>query len=93
MHRAYQTLVSLLKLLFFFATSFCIAVSRFADVWSEADWQFLILVIKASSKTAELYVCSGWTDLTRSIITIIALPLTPIVILACGWAVRKENKP
>jgi len=29
----------------------------------------------------------------RSIITIIALPMTPITILACAWALRKENRP
>jgi ABC-type transport system involved in cytochrome bd biosynthesis fused ATPase/permease subunit len=43
--------------------------------------QFLILVVSAKNNTAEF------------VITIIAMPLTPIVILACGYAVRKENKP
>ncbi|ODN94677.1 hypothetical protein L198_04818 [Cryptococcus wingfieldii CBS 7118] len=66
MLRAYQTLVSLLKLMLFFATAFCIA--------------YLILITAWDSKKAEF------------IVTVIALPLLFILVLACGWALREENK-
>ncbi|ORX40555.1 hypothetical protein BD324DRAFT_7537 [Kockovaella imperatae] len=65
-HREYQSLISLLKLLFFFATAFCIA--------------YLVLVATETSMTAEF------------VVTIIAIVLVPFVMLACGWALRKENK-
>ncbi|ODN99012.1 hypothetical protein I350_07164 [Cryptococcus amylolentus CBS 6273] len=66
MLRAYQTLVSLLKLMLFFATAFCIA--------------YLILITAWDSKKAEF------------IVTVIALPPLFILVLACGWALREENK-
>ncbi|RSH79858.1 uncharacterized protein EHS24_009521 [Apiotrichum porosum] len=67
MHRHYQTLVSLLKLVTFFATAFCIA--------------YLILVTSIHQNRAEF------------IITIVALPLSMLILLLCGWALRHENTP
>ncbi|RXK35896.1 hypothetical protein M231_06816 [Tremella mesenterica] len=68
MHREYQTLISLLKLLLFFAMAFCIA--------------YLILDTRGIHRNTPEFV-----------LTIIALPVVPILMLACGWALRAENKP
>lgn len=84
-HREYQTLVSLLKLLFFFSLAFCLAVSSLAHQGPRLSADMAVPHPRRLS--------SPKNNTAEFVITIIAMPLTPIVILACGYAVRKENMP
>jgi hypothetical protein len=57
--------------------------------------QYLILLTHIKRDVGDLsaYIRLLWLKLTRSVISILALVLTPITIVATGWAARRENKP
>ncbi|WVO14277.1 hypothetical protein L204_101909 [Cryptococcus depauperatus] len=59
MHRAYQTLISLLKLLLFFATSFCIAYLILVTAWDTKKGEFIVTVIALPLVFIVILVC-GW---------------------------------
>ncbi|WVQ84498.1 hypothetical protein IAT38_006650 [Cryptococcus sp. DSM 104549] len=59
MHRAYQTLISLLKLLLFFAMSFCIAYLILVTAWDTKRFEFIITVVALPLVFVLIFIC-GW---------------------------------
>ncbi|WWD19623.1 hypothetical protein CI109_104085 [Kwoniella shandongensis] len=59
MHREYQTLVSLLKMLIFFAMAFCIAYIILITAWKPKKAEFIITIIALPLLIFSIFLC-GW---------------------------------
>ncbi|OWZ67435.1 hypothetical protein AYX15_01581 [Cryptococcus neoformans] len=65
MHRAYQTLLSLLKLLLFFAIAFCLAYLILVTAWSANKGEFILTVVALPLVIIVILIC-GWALRTEN---------------------------
>lgn len=80
-HRAYQTLLSLLKLLLFFAMAFCLAYLILVTAWSTNRGEFILTVVALPLVIVFILLC-GWALRTENKTVMVCL----LVIMVAGLA-------
>ncbi|RSH91876.1 hypothetical protein EHS25_009246 [Saitozyma podzolica] len=101
MHREYQTLMSLLKLLLYFGMAFCLAYLILVASWTIDKTELYVSVPTWRSARSwiqqglQATLCSHSLDTradARSVLACVALPLVVLGVALTGVAVRREIK-